>query len=160
MLVTLQHNYASLSLQHDTLSLAQNHVAGLLPEYSEMMEEVHEGFKEFCLTKEARFLGKNREKFDPTKEPESNTTCLLCYKEFKDNKALRNHQASPLHHNIKAKAHTLGRQNCETCSQFKRTDGELYGDKKTKDRQHKRKCRNMLEDCLTCPFCLEAPIHW
>ena len=83
MLVTLQPDYPSLSLQHDTLSLAQNRVAALLPDYSEMMVEVHNENPEFCLTNDARFLGKNRDKFDPTMEQESTKKCLLCHEEVR-----------------------------------------------------------------------------
>ena len=162
MLVTLQPDYPSLSLQHDTLSLAQNHVAALLPDYSEMMVEVHNENPEFCLTKEARFLGKNRDKFDPTMEPDTTTKkCLLCHEEVRD---MYEHRKTRKH-NMKKEdypAQQIGHSPCPTCMLVKRIDGEERREFKEglKAQAHHRQCRHMYEKNIRCPFCLQAPIHW
>ena len=150
-------------MQHDTLSLAQNHLAGLLPDYSEMMAEVNQIHPEFCLRREARFLGKNRERYNPTQEQEDNKQCLLCHKvvqkmdcHLKDGK-----------HRLTKKEYPVqrwqdGKGECETCDLFSIIDGEGAQEYHAgpKNPTHQKSCRAMYNRQLTCPFCLKAPIHW
>ena len=69
-----------IQLQANTLSLAQNHLASLIPGRHDLMDEVHRRADEFCITKWARNPGSV---FDPTQEIDKNK-CPVCGKQYKE----------------------------------------------------------------------------
>ena len=151
-----------IQLQANTLSLAQNHLASLIPGRHDLMDEVHNRLDEFCITKWARYPDSV---FDPTQGNDRNK-CPVCGEQYKetDRKKVGNHTRKHKEFS-KISAHTDNRLKCGTCEKFKKKEMangiELeWAVGKDSKPNHIQSCEREYAEKLTCPACLMSPIKW